>query len=208
MIKPSCQWSVASSKLTRSRPIYSPGAPLVECLDPRSPPNPLHTSELSPPPNGLPSPPVTSVYLHQSSITPVHPYNIGYTPVHPYNPRRTQIGLHATLHLLSYTNMKLLAKLVVLSLVASSAAYQQYCKCLCNDVSIVQPIDRCGNCTKQFCLSQDICSSQPTNTSPNDSLEPPIIIINCFQTESFKDSLIVYGFVLLIVGLLVYDQFF
>lgn len=103
--------------------------------------------------------------------------------------------------------MILLPKLAVLWLVAAAAAYQQYCKCQCNEVSIVQPIDRCGNCTKQFCLSQDICSSLTATASPNGPPEPPVIIINCFQTESFKDSLIVYGFVLLVVGLLVYGQF-
>lgn len=109
--------------------------------------------------------------------------------------------------------MNLPTKLALWSLVASAAAYQQYCKCLCNEVSIVQPIDRCGNCTKQFCLSQDICAqpSNPPNTLPDGTPatpDPPIILINCFQTESFKDSLVVYGFVLLLVGLLVYGQLF
>lgn len=130
--------------------------------------------------------------------------------MHPYISRRTQKSHPKTIHYL-YTTMNLPTKIAFWSLVASATAYQQYCKCLCNEVSIIQPVDRCGNCTKQFCLSQDICSlpsNTPTNTSPNGSPDPPTILINCFQTESFKDSLIVYGFVLLLVGLLVYGQIF
>lgn len=102
--------------------------------------------------------------------------------------------------------MRSLRHILLLGIVFTAAAYQQYCKCLCNDNSIVQPIDRCGNCTKKFCLSQDICAAKHAEST--DQAEPPDILINCFQTESLKDLVIVYGFLVVLVSLVIYGHFF
>lgn len=54
----------------------------------------------------------------------------------------------------------------------------------------------CSKCTVEMCNNQNIqfCS--------NDN-EKPIMTTNCFTRESKKDSLIIYSFILLIIGLIV-----
>ncbi|ODQ79203.1 hypothetical protein BABINDRAFT_8787 [Babjeviella inositovora NRRL Y-12698] len=81
-------------------------------------------------------------------------------------------------------------------LLGFAAAYQQYCKCQCASNYTIFAVDNCGNCTKSFCLTEyaNICSEVAEDT----------INISCFQIESFKDQFIVYGFIVTVIGLLVY----
>ncbi|KAK6463549.1 hypothetical protein DFJ63DRAFT_329299 [Scheffersomyces coipomensis] len=98
------------------------------------------------------------------------------------------------------------------------AAYQQYCKCECNSNSIITAIEKCGLCTKDFCLEQDskICASKDDGGKVSvigdyeDDERSEVennIIISCFQTESTKDAFIIYLFLAIIVGLLGYSLY-
>lgn len=90
--------------------------------------------------------------------------------------------------------MKLKVAFVLLLSVA--AAHQQYCKCECNGQLLVKNIDKCGLCTKQWCLEQNknLCLDQ---------VDADNILISCFQIESAKEKVVVLLFVVAVVGLLV-----
>lgn len=79
--------------------------------------------------------------------------------------------------------------------------YQLYCKCECNAKTIINPIDKCKLCTEEYCLSQDekLCDSEDTTDDKSGS-----IIISCFQVESFKESLVIYLFLTIVIGLMGY----
>ncbi|CAI5758057.1 unnamed protein product [Candida verbasci] len=105
--------------------------------------------------------------------------------------------------------------------------FQLYCKCECNLKAIINSIDQCKLCTKEYCLKQDpkLCNissnndnnnklkGQNDNSDNNDNNNnngsddddkddnKQDIIISCFQIESIKDSFIIYSF-LIIIGLL------
>lgn len=87
--------------------------------------------------------------------------------------------------------MKLLPLLCCLSV---AVCFQQYCKCQCNDQVLVDKVDKCGLCTKEWCLEQknDLCE---------DAAES--IIISCFQVESVKEKVVVCLFLVAVAGLLV-----
>lgn len=88
--------------------------------------------------------------------------------------------------------MRLALPLLLCLSVAS--AYQQYCKCSCNGQLLIQEIDKCGLCTKEWCIEQkkDLCSDEEEN-----------ILISCFQVESLKEKVVVFLFLIAVVGLLV-----
>lgn len=91
--------------------------------------------------------------------------------------------------------------LVVLAFCLTLAScYQQYCKCQCGTELSVTPIDKCGLCTKEWCLEKNakLC---PAETVPDD------ILISCFQVESAKEKVIVGFFVFCVVGLLLRSLF-
>ncbi|RLV93012.1 hypothetical protein JA1_002822 [Spathaspora sp. JA1] len=90
-----------------------------------------------------------------------------------------------------------------------TTAYQLYCRCDCNQNSIINPIEKCGLCTKEYCLNQDknLCvvkDDKHKNKYDSSEKEKENIIISCFQVESFKDSLIIYSFIFTVLGLLAY----
>lgn len=111
-----------------------------------------------------------------------------------------------TLHMrvTNYTNFTLM----VLTLLATCNAFQQYCRCSCNDKSIVTKVDRCGLCTKDFCLGLDkaLCEKKEDEKGIPDPTEGQVIMY-CFQIESYKDSLVIYLFTTLVLGLLGYALF-
>ncbi|CUM67204.1 uncharacterized protein PRCAT00004897001 [Priceomyces carsonii] len=82
---------------------------------------------------------------------------------------------------------------VFLLLVSLAFGYQQYCRCECNEKSVVQPIERCGLCTKPFCMDHDpkLCDEDASED----------ILISCYQIESTKDSIVVYLFIIIVCGL-------
>ncbi|KAH6605959.1 hypothetical protein Trco_005112 [Trichoderma cornu-damae] len=107
----------------------------------------------------------------------------------------------------------LLAAVVALASVASA---QRFCKCTCFKNSTIIPLgpqhpsDRrssslrdhvprsasssCSECTKAFCLSQgiDFCKDA----------EEDDVVTMCFQRDSNKDKIIVWGFIFGTLGLL------
>lgn len=69
------------------------------------------------------------------------------------------------------------------------AGYTQYCKCGCEDkASVVSVVDKCVDCTLKYCQKQ--CSQSGE------------LAVSCFQRESVKEQVVVYGFGLLVVGLI------
>ncbi|KAK6199477.1 uncharacterized protein RJT21DRAFT_133243 [Scheffersomyces amazonensis] len=102
------------------------------------------------------------------------------------------------------------SRLVVSVLIWASVvvAYQQFCKCECNSKFVIKPIDKCGSCTKDFCLEVDstICSIEGNNDGSEEDVRSEVeknIIISCYQIESPKDALIIYLFAGLVVSLFV-----
>ncbi|OBA21455.1 hypothetical protein METBIDRAFT_42360 [Metschnikowia bicuspidata var. bicuspidata NRRL YB-4993] len=85
--------------------------------------------------------------------------------------------------------------LYVLTWAMAALAYQQFCKCQCNEQLLVERIDQCKQCTKEWCLLQDAQLCLPEETSDS-------MIISCFQNESKKEQAIVYAFIIAIVVLL------
>lgn len=68
------------------------------------------------------------------------------------------------------------------------AGYQQYCKCQCSTNSLVAKIDKCIECTAQWCLQQksDLCPGDNTNN----------MLVSCFQLQSIKEKFLVVGFII------------
>ncbi|KAM9922850.1 hypothetical protein OXX80_000529 [Metschnikowia pulcherrima] len=85
--------------------------------------------------------------------------------------------------------------LTLLSLFTFALGFQHYCKCQCNEQSLVEKIDQCDQCTKEWCLQQNASLCLPEKTTDS-------MIISCFQNESRKEQAIVYAFILAIVVLL------
>lgn len=105
--------------------------------------------------------------------------------------------------------MKISVLLAVLALVLASAAHQKFCKCQCNGKKLIEPIDNCGSCTKDFCLTKDEKLCEVSDVTKTDlHLEDVNILISCYQIESFKDQLIIYAFVLVVFILCVYGLVF
>ncbi|RFU80589.1 hypothetical protein TARUN_1622 [Trichoderma arundinaceum] len=119
----------------------------------------------------------------------------------------------ARIHLL----VLLLAAFIAL---ASASSAQRFCKCTCFKNSTIIPLgpqhqsDRrsiledhvprsasssCSECTKAFCLSQgiDFCKDA----------EEDDVVTMCFQRDSNKDKIIVWGFIFGTLGLLGWAAF-
>lgn len=81
--------------------------------------------------------------------------------------------------------------LVLAALVAGTAAHDVYCRCLCGLLLSVESVAACSACTRAFCaeIAPDMCSVSED------------IIPSCFQTDSLKDLVVVYGFVAAVLGL-------
>ncbi|ODV94385.1 hypothetical protein PACTADRAFT_4326 [Pachysolen tannophilus NRRL Y-2460] len=110
--------------------------------------------------------------------------------------------------------------LVLFLVIQCVFCYQTFCKCECSasDYTIVK-LDQnsieedvgnniCLMCTKQFCIDNKYCklpesSGSDTSTGGSNSAQDTISI-SCFQRESLKDKLIVYGFILLVFSLFFY----
>ncbi|ODV82239.1 uncharacterized protein CANTADRAFT_44448 [Suhomyces tanzawaensis NRRL Y-17324] len=90
-------------------------------------------------------------------------------------------------------------------LIVLVGAYQHYCWCKCNTKSLVRAIDKCGTCTKEFCLEEDmsLCEIEDPDGSKMARRELSIIL-QCFQVESFKETVIVYLFIAAVGSLLAY----
>lgn len=72
-------------------------------------------------------------------------------------------------------------------------AHKQYCKCQCNEQLLIREIEKCGMCTKEWCIEQklDLCAEGDEN-----------ILISCFQVESLKEKVVVCLFLAAVLGLL------
>ena len=84
-------------------------------------------------------------------------------------------------------------------------AFQLYCKCQCNEKTIINTIDECKSCTKEYCLLKDskLCEVElKEKINANDVEADQDIIISCYQIESLKDELIIYSFIITVLGLL------
>lgn len=83
--------------------------------------------------------------------------------------------------------------LLLVLLLPWTNAYQQYCKCQCSAEDLIVPIKACALCTKDVCLasSKDFCKDEE-------------IKLSCYQVESVKDQMVVYGFIGLVGGLVMY----
>lgn len=83
----------------------------------------------------------------------------------------------------------------LLVLTAAVAAHDRYCRCECGTNTLVNPIDRCGQCTLDYCTGlKNLC---PKGTDES------TILISCFSVESYKEQFIIVVFVLAVVALLV-----
>lgn len=80
-----------------------------------------------------------------------------------------------------------------------AAGYQKFCRCSCNEKSLIETVEKCGQCTKDFCigLDQALCES-------SDEMAANDILISCFEIESFKEYFIIYSFVLLVIGFIIW----
>lgn len=98
--------------------------------------------------------------------------------------------------------------ILLLGITSITSAYQQYCRCQCNTQHLVRPIDKCGLCTKEFCLEEDpkLCAYTQTGAKekPDDVPGQSSIIISCYQLESRKERAIIYLFVLVVLLMLGY----
>lgn len=58
----------------------------------------------------------------------------------------------------------------------------------------MEKIEKCGLCTKEWCLEQkvDLCEDVAQS-----------IVISCFQVESVKEKVVVFLFLVAVAGLLV-----
>lgn len=82
--------------------------------------------------------------------------------------------------------------LVVASLFAAVLAFQQYCRCECAGNYTILEVALCGACELDFCAAEvPACADTK-------------VVLSCFQRESVKDQVIVYGFVAGVVGLVGY----
>lgn len=86
-------------------------------------------------------------------------------------------------------------KSILWAMVAVAAAHQQFCKCQCGENEVIEKIDKCGLCNKEWCLQQnsEIC---PKETKQD-------ILISCFQIESAKEKWIISLFVVAVLVLVV-----
>ncbi|KAI5965176.1 uncharacterized protein KGF55_001396 [Candida pseudojiufengensis] len=113
--------------------------------------------------------------------------------------------------------------IIFISTLISVNSYQLYCKCQCNGAkAIITKVDKCGECTKEYCLSEQpkLCeiennmndenkeeedagddNSSGKITKPKETSED--IIISCYQVESLKDGIIVYSFFGIILALMI-----
>lgn len=105
--------------------------------------------------------------------------------------------------------MKISNCIVLLVVAAFSDSYQLYCKCQCdNSKTIINKVDKCKQCTREFCLEKDpelcevLLDSTGDSSRPNKPITNDNIIISCYQVESTKDAFIVYLFLLVILGLM------
>lgn len=99
--------------------------------------------------------------------------------------------------------------MIFLTVACLAHTYQLYCKCQCdNSKTIINKVDKCKQCTRKFCLEKDpnLCEVEPDKEGDSNRPNKPItndnIIISCYQVESTKDTLIVYTFLLVILGLM------
>lgn len=78
--------------------------------------------------------------------------------------------------------------------------YKQYCRCECNLKHMITEIEKCGLCTKEFCLLRDpnLCV---VDNDENEGGSKSDIVISCFQIESFKEKVVIYLFVAVVFGM-------
>lgn len=82
---------------------------------------------------------------------------------------------------------------VLLALLPLTVAYQQFCRCEYNEETQIHDVDQCNLCTTQFCLDRFGATFNETTDT---------LVIGCFQIESLKESVVIYLFILLVLGLL------
>lgn len=92
---------------------------------------------------------------------------------------------------------------LVLLLVSVCQGSHPYCRCLCGDKFTALPVERCSNCTSEYCLTQGGC---PFRVEPSNGAKIPETEVKqtCVYRESSKDKSIVTLFlivVLVLVGL-------
>lgn len=79
----------------------------------------------------------------------------------------------------------------LLFVVQTVVAYQQYCRCECDGAVEIAEVGKCGLCTSDFCLEKVKCLEKNSD-----------IIISCFQIESLKETIVVYLFMIAVLGML------
>ncbi|EMR10780.1 hypothetical protein PNEG_00928 [Pneumocystis murina B123] len=99
--------------------------------------------------------------------------------------------------------------ILIISLFPGIKAIYSYCKCTCFGNSTVLRLSKptlknkpCQDCTKKFCLEQNlpICQNVQFKNS-EDLMENTDISTICFQRESIKDMTFIYIFII-ITGIL------
>ncbi|GAO50883.1 hypothetical protein SAICODRAFT_30028 [Saitoella complicata NRRL Y-17804] len=86
---------------------------------------------------------------------------------------------------------------------SSASRITSFCKCICNSNSTIIPLlhpsnpsNPCNDCNRQFCLNYQL----PFCTD----VEAEAITTKCFQRDSLKDKLVVYLFIFVTSGLLIW----
>lgn len=98
--------------------------------------------------------------------------------------------------------------LVAVLFISTAQAYSQICRCDCGtNYKIIELPDEglsysaaCTNCTKKFCLSQNLTICE--------GVDEMLVSSSCFQRESLKEQFFVYIFIIVTSGLLLYATVF
>ena len=90
-----------------------------------------------------------------------------------------------------------------LFLVSTCQGSNYYCRCLCGDKLTAILVERCSNCTSEYCITQGVCSFR-VDPSSGAKVPEKEVKQTCVYRESPKDKTIVTLFliiVLVLVGL-------
>lgn len=90
--------------------------------------------------------------------------------------------------------MKIIHILPLLHLLLPTAA-TKYCRCEINDDARVTTVPQCTNCTTDFCY-KDVFDRVKNETDK--------LSLVCFQKESTKEATVIYLFIAVVFGLVVY----
>ncbi|KAI8817693.1 uncharacterized protein EV422DRAFT_212463 [Fimicolochytrium jonesii] len=103
---------------------------------------------------------------------------------------------------------------------AHAADTTQRCKCVCDGKVTILTVSACNFCSKNFCVEQGACYRPPPEPTPTTTATATGTTTSsaapeqthteenwtseCFQLGSWKDEIIIYSFMVMLIGLLVF----